>query len=33
MNQTILLNKRPVGKPLLSDFKFVTGGGTRNTSW
>ncbi len=23
MNHTILLNKRPVGKPLLSDFKFV----------
>ena len=24
MNHTILLNKRPVGKPLLSDFKFVS---------
>jgi len=24
MNRTILLNKRPIGKPLLSDFKFVS---------
>lgn len=23
MNQTIVLNNRPVGKPQLSDFKFV----------
>lgn len=24
MNKTILLNKRPIGKPLLSDFKFIS---------
>ena len=24
MNKTILLEKRPVGKPQLSDFKFVS---------
>ena len=25
MNQTILLNNRPVGRPQLTDFKFVSG--------